>query len=73
MSMGDEQKFSIPTSVVSMDLLIHSESSIQLHLDRLSKQRIEFSKNGHFSVLDCMPSMKHMRNIAATLPVRACL
>ncbi len=73
MSMGDEQQFGLlSTLVVSMNLLIHRESSIQLHVDRLSKQRIEFSKNRHFSFFDCKSCMKHMRNMADTLPVCAC-
>lgn len=29
-------------------------------------------KNPHFSLFDCKPCMKHMRNMAATLPVCAC-
>jgi hypothetical protein len=71
-SMADEQEFSLSTLGVSLNLVIHRESSMQLLVDRPSKQRIEFSKNRHFSFFHSRSLMRNKRNTVDILPVRAC-
>jgi hypothetical protein len=71
-SRADEQEFSLSTSGVPLNLVIHRESSIHMHVDWSSKQRIEFSKNRQFSFFVCKSFMRNKRNTADILPVRAC-
>lgn len=71
-STDDEQEFSLSTLGVSLSMVMHRGSSIQMHVDRPSKQRIEFSKNCHFSFFHSRSLMKNKRNTADILPVHAC-
>jgi hypothetical protein len=71
-NMADEQEFSLSTLGVSLSLVMHRGSSIQMHVDRPSKQRIEFSKNRHFSFFHSRSLLRNKRNTVDILPVRAC-
>jgi hypothetical protein len=71
-SMADEQEFSLSTLAVPLNLVMHRGSSIQLLVDRPSKQRIEFSKNCHFPFFHSRSLMKNKRNTADILPMHAC-